>query len=278
MAKEDNVTIRRSPKGLVETTTKRGKLLERQSSDKEGEKIRLSPLAQDHGFELEPIKPGVYAIKGGPARQEVNNFIAFWREFALELIQADGKKPTQHPELAHVQVPDHLTKKLEAPRAAITQQGLGHPAEYGKLAQESETLDLAYVVARLLTRLDRVKVLLEGLVRSSANDAIYDLIYDVFLFAWEVHLLTVIDNENAIAARLQSIEGAREGSKKKSANVIARNRRIALEFQRRRAKGSGKSDSALMTEIGAREGLKRRASIHAINAGLKLLNRLPSGS
>jgi hypothetical protein len=273
MAKEGDITIKRSPKGLIETTTKRGRLLERQSSGKEGEKIRLSPLAQDHGFKLQLIEPGVYAIKGGPARQGVNNFLASWREFALDLIEADGKKPTQYAELAHVQVPEHLTGKLEALRAAITKQGLGHPLEYGKLAQ-SETLDLACAAARLLTRGDRVKVLVEELARGSENDATYDLIYQMFLFAWDLHVLTVIDNENAIAARLQSIEGAREGRKKRSATVIARNRKMAQEFQRRRAKGSGKSDSALKAEIGIGEKLKRRASIDAINSGLKSLNSL----
>ena len=87
-------------------------------------------------------------------------------------------------------------------------------------------------------------------------------------------MLTVIDNENAIAARLQSIEGAREGRKKRSATVITRNRKMAQEFQRRRAKGSGKSDSALKAEIGIGEKLKRRASIDAINSGLKSLNSL----
>jgi hypothetical protein len=129
-----------------------------------------------------------------------------------------------------------------------------------------------------LFALDRVQAYLERLVRSSANDAIYDLIYQMFLFASEVHQLTVIDNENAIAARLQSIEGARHGSKKRSANVIARNRKMALEFQRRRAEGSGKSDSALMAEIGKTERLQRRASIYAIKAVLKSLNSLPPDS
>jgi hypothetical protein len=278
MTKEGDVTIKRSPKGLVETTTKRGMLLERQSSDEKGEMIQLSPLAQDHGFELEPIEPGVYAIKGGPARQEINNCIAFWRAYARDLIEADGKKPTQYAELAHAQVPEHLAGKLEALRAAIRQQGLGHPAEYTKLAHESETLDRACAAARLLTRLDRVQACLERLVRRSANDVIYDLIYEIFLFASEVHQLTVIDNENAIAAWLRSIEGAREGGKAKSANVMVRNMRMALEFQRRRAKGSGTSDSALKAEIGAGEGLHRRASIDAINAGLKILASLPPGS
>jgi hypothetical protein len=100
----------------------------------------------------------------------------------------------------------------------------------------------------------------------------------MFLFASEVHQLTVIDNENAIAARLQSIEGARQGNRKRSANVIARNRKMALEFQRRRFECSRKSDSALMAEIGKTEGLQRRASIDGINAGLKSLNSLPPDS
>jgi hypothetical protein len=150
MAKEGDITIKRSPKGLIETTTKRDRLLERQSSDKEGES--LSPLAQNHGFKLQPIEPGVYAIKGGYSARQDSNFLAFWREFALDLIEADGKKPTQYAELAHVQVPEHLTGKLEALRTAITQQGFGHPAEYGKLAHESETLDRACAAARLLVR------------------------------------------------------------------------------------------------------------------------------
>src|SRR5262249_691247 len=116
------------------------------------------------------------------------------------------------------------------------------------------------------------------LVRSSANDAIYGLICEMFLFASEVHQLTVIDNETGIAARLQSIKGARQGNKKRSANVIARNRKLAQEFRRRRAEGSGKSDSALKEEIGIGENLKRRASIDAINAGLESLNSLPPDS
>ena len=267
MAKEGDITIKRSPKGLIETATKWSRLSEGQSSGNEGEKICLNPFAPD-----QLIKPGVYAIKGSSPRQEVDNCFAFWREFALDLIEADGKKPTQYAELAHVQVEEHLTGKLEALRTAISQQGLGHPAEYGKLAQ-NETLDRTCAAARLLVRLDRLQAYL-----ATANDAIYDLIYQMFLFASEVHQLTVIDNENAIAARLQSIEGARQGNMTKSANVIARNIKMAQEFQGRRAKGSGKSDSALKEEIGIGENLKRRASIYAINAGLESLKSMPPDS
>jgi hypothetical protein len=76
----------------------------------------------------------------------------------------------------------------------------------------------------------------------------------------------------AVVDRLGGLEAARKD------RLIARNMRMALEYRRRRAKGSGKSDSALKAEIGAGEGLKRRASIDAINASLKLLNRFSPGS
>jgi hypothetical protein len=46
---------------------------------------------------------------------------------------------------------------------------------------------------------------------------------------------------------------------------------LAREYQARRSKPGGPSDSALMQEIGKSAGLSRTASIEAIKRGLQIL-------
>jgi hypothetical protein len=56
---------------------------------------------------------------------------------------------------------------------------------------------------------------------------------------------------------------------------LGRNFALAREYQKRRP-GSGRSDTALMTVIGAEHGLKKSAATVAIKAGLKILPGKPA--
>jgi hypothetical protein len=60
----------------------------------------------------------------------------------------------------------------------------------------------------------------------------------------------------------------RAGPKRGRKPNVARNIKMAREYLQRRA-GTGKSDTALKVNIGKNYGLGRRASINAVNAGLK---------
>ena len=129
---------------------------------------------EDHGLTLERVRPGEYGRLGPDPLKQINDYIAFWRAFARDLIEADGKELVQ----------------------------------YVKVACDSKTLDLARAAANLLVHLDRVERELELLARGSANA--FGLVFQALFTASYVHQLTVVDNENAIAARLHSIEGAQK--------------------------------------------------------------------
>src|SRR5262249_3781494 len=106
---------------------------------------------------------------------------------------------------------------------------------------------------------------------------LYLAVYHSLLLSIEGHQLTVVHNETALAAQEDSIKGARHAGMLRSAKVGSRNREMAQEYQKRwelmRSQGRKKSKTALMAEIGAARNLKRRASINAIESGLKKLNR-----
>jgi hypothetical protein len=106
----------------------------------------------------------------------------------------------------------------------------------------------------------------------SARFYAYEAVLTALHFASDFHQWTIIDNADPIADRLHSIEKGGEGAKAKAKKFEPRNVRMAQEFQRRRAQGSKKSDSALKAGIGREmKNLKPRQAIDAINKGLKVL-------
>jgi hypothetical protein len=71
-----------------------------------------------------------------------------------------------------------------------------------------------------------------------------------------------------------AIEGGKKRSRERKVDMAKRNKEMAKEFRRRKQKGSGLSDTALMETIGKDKkfGLKKSASIEAIKQGLKILS------
>jgi len=127
------------------------------------------------------------------------------------------------------------------------------------------------VIECLLAAAERNGAERNGAERNGASPDLRQAVYYSLLLAINDHQLTVIGNETAIAARQASIKGARTGGRLRSANVRIRNREMALKFLARR--GGNLKDTALMAKIGAAKNLKRRASVNAIESGLKDLNR-----
>ena len=138
------------------------------------------------------------------------------------------------------------------------------------------TFDCTAAAKAFLYKLQVIECLLaaaerNGAERNGASPDLRQAVYYSLLLAINDHQLTVIGNETAIAARQASIKGARTGGRLRSANVRIRNREMALKFLARR--GGNLKDTALMANIGAAKNLKRRASVNAIESGLKDLNR-----
>src|SRR6516162_8556860 len=138
------------------------------------------------------------------------------------------------------------------------------------------TFDCTAAAKAFLYKLQVIECLLaaaerNGAERNGASPDLRQAVYYSLLLAINDHQLTVIGNETAIAARQASIKGARTGGRLRSANVRIRNREMALKFLARR--GGNLKDTALMAKIGAAKNLKRRASVNAIESGLKDLNR-----
>jgi hypothetical protein len=132
------------------------------------------------------------------------------------------------------------------------------------------TLDRRAAAKALDAKLQAIEYSLDAAERNAAsgNHYLAALNQAVSSFS-KIHQLAIIDNEKAIAARLQSIEGARRGGSGRSAGKRIRNREMAQEFLERRGKGLG--ETALMALIGAARGLKRRQSIEAVKSGLEEL-------
>src|SRR6516225_7926949 len=133
------------------------------------------------------------------------------------------------------------------------------------------TFNCTAAAKAFLYKLQVIECLLAGAERNGASPDLRQAVYYSLLLAINDHQLTVIGNETAIAARQASIKGARTGGRLRSANVRIRNREMALKFLARR--GGNLKDTALMAKIGAAKNLKRRASVNAIESGLKDLNR-----
>src|SRR5262249_14853454 len=119
----------------------------------------------------------------------------------------------------------------------------------------------------VLYRLRVIECFLAAAERNGASGDLYQAVYHSLLLAINDHQLTVIDNEPAIVAGQASIKGARDGGRLRANNFSIRNEKMALEYLKRR--GGKKSNTALMVEIGDAEGLKRRASINAVESGLR---------
>jgi hypothetical protein len=133
------------------------------------------------------------------------------------------------------------------------------------------TLDRTAAAVALLDKLQAIEHYLAAAERNGASGDLYLAVYHALLLASLVHQLAIIDNETPIIARQKSIKGASRGGTGRSASKRMRNHEMAGEFLKRR--GRGKSDTALKEAIGAARGLKRRASVDAVNSGLKDLNR-----
>jgi len=131
------------------------------------------------------------------------------------------------------------------------------------------TLDRTAAAAALLNELQVVEHYLAAAERNAASGDLYRALYHGLLLATRVHQLAIIDNETSIVAWLESIEGARRGGSLRSDRIRMRNREMAQEFLNRR--DGRMSNTALMVDIGAARGLKRRASVNAVKSGL--LNR-----
>jgi hypothetical protein len=135
-----------------------------------------------------------------------------------------------------------------------------------------DTLDRTAAAKALFDNARFIECSVAAAQRNPESGRFYALgIHHGMLFASRAHQLAIIDNETSIVARQESIEGARRGGRCRSAKIRNRNRDMALEFLKRR--GGRKGNTALMVEIGAAKELKPRASIYAINSGLKDLNR-----
>src|SRR5215813_9521111 len=131
------------------------------------------------------------------------------------------------------------------------------------------TLDRTAAAKAILYRLGAIECFLAAAERNGASGDLYQAVYHSLLLAINDHQLTVVDNEPAIAARQESIEGARRGGSLRSASVKDRDLKMAEEFSKRQ--GKGMNDTALMVKIGADHfGLKRRASINAVKRGQRL--------
>jgi hypothetical protein len=195
---------------------------------------------------IEPANPTCVDMAGGEYanRQRVSKLIRFWRGFARRLIAACGKDPNR----------------------------------YSSIARKSNELDAACAAAKVLMHLDRLEAYLQAAYRAGgpATAPATEAVHQALLLLSSVHQMAVIDNETAIDARIRSVAGAAKGGRKRATSH--RDKEMAGEYVRRRVdeKRKHKSDSALKEEIGKEmHGLERRASIDAINRGLKNFVRDP---
>ncbi len=210
-----------SPKGLIKSHTTRG-------------------WDQDHGFRLEAISPGKYALKGPSTTDMIRSHVAFLQKLASECIVQEGHDPAQYRKM------------------------LG-----------SAILDRASLAAHMLKTIDDLERHLSRLERSDLDSAArlnaLGAVHSALILASEFHGWTVVDNEPAIDARIRSVDGAKRGSAAKARATQARDVKLAREYLARQSKPSGLSVSALMQEIGKSARLGRTASIDAIKRGLQKL-------
>jgi hypothetical protein len=134
------------------------------------------------------------------------------------------------------------------------------------------TLDRTAAAKGMLATLQRIEHTHAAAKRNAASGDLYELAICYCLsFADEVHQLAIIDNKTPIVAWRKSVRGAAKGGKRRSARKRIRNREMAKEFKD--SPGGRMSDTARMVKIGAARKLKRTASINAIKAGRRYLNR-----
>ena len=139
------------------------------------------------------------------------------------------------------------------------------------------TLDRTAVAKAVLATLQRFNHTLAAAERSAPSS---DLFYLAICYSQrlpdDVHQLAIIDNKTPIVAWRKSVEGARHGGRRRSACLTSRDVEMAKEFED--SPGGSMSDTDRMVKIGAARGLKPRASINAIEAGRKYLNRIATRS
>jgi hypothetical protein len=141
--------IQRSKRGLLTNVTKYG-------------------WGHEGGLQLEEIGPGQYVARPEkPLRQQIADYISFWREWANSEIERAGK----------------------------------NPADYSAIAESNE-LDGACVAANVLGRLHNIEIYLKQIERDLADQSSLILIafYEALLLATDVHQLTVVDSEIDIAS------------------------------------------------------------------------------
>ncbi|MGC2337901.1 MAG: hypothetical protein WA625_19305 [Pseudolabrys sp.] len=123
---------------------------------------------REGGLRLEEIAPGQYAVRPEkPLHQQIADYISFWREWANSEIERAGK----------------------------------NPADYSAMAESNE-LDGACVAANVLGRLNNIEVYLKQIECDLADQSslILIAIYEALLLVTDVHQLTVVDSEIAIAS------------------------------------------------------------------------------
>src|SRR5262245_54781606 len=133
------------------------------------------------------------------------------------------------------------------------------------------TLDRTAAAKAVLATLQRFKHTLAAAERNApSRDLFYLAICYSLSLLDDVHQLAIIDNEAPIVAWRKSVDGARRGGRRRSACITSRDVEMAKEFE----DSPGGGDTARMVKIGAARKLKRAASIHAIKAGRRYLNRI----
>jgi hypothetical protein len=243
----------RSPKGLISTEPgdpqDSGFFWEAKGS---GERIFGSP----------PLKPGdEYVLRGPDPLQEIREQFARWREIVSRYVET-------------IPMPERTRERLN-------RLGLHRLASMPYLIKRGKegVLDRSAVAQEVLTRIAIVESCLKDfecnnryLVDcparsrsiSRASGYLMEATYHMSLCLIDVHQLTVIDNEPAIVAEIKRKEGTKERVETSRKDNAERYTRMVKDFIDRR--GLGKSDTALMAEIGAKQDppLKRSWAIEVI--------------
>ena len=121
------------------------------------------------------------------------------------------------------------------------------------------TLDRTASAKAIIAKLQIIEYFLAEAERNAASGNLYVAALDEALsFARGLYEFAIIDNETPIAARQESIKGARNGGRLRSKGVKPRNREMAQEFQNGRG-GRNLSDTALMEKMELGRGLRKKS-------------------
>jgi hypothetical protein len=141
--------------------------------------------------------------------------------------------------------------------------------------------DKTYLASKMLNNALLTKSALARLVEQKdcerAKHIAHFAISQLIEFAMNYHHWTVVDNETAIKARNDSVEGARRGAREKGKlkNYSGRDLKMAERFLELKKEQEGKrpraSDSGLKDSVGNEFGLRPTAARAAIKKGLKIL-------